>query len=129
MSNPQNINFWSGKNYMKRDSTSGTTTLAAPVTAMGAGGYFRTTAIIGHSLAVVPFCRVFYQPFKDGVIYPAQGNRLVGTVQKIDGTNNFGPICLATPTSTTLTIEIGFDANTLTGSYTVYYVLYKDYAL
>lgn len=127
--NPTNINFWTEKNYMKRDTSSGATSIAAPVTAYGTGGYYRTTFSIFHDLGEIPFFRVYYEPFKDGVIYPAQGSRIEGEVQKVDNSANFGPVCFGNPTATILTIEIGFDDNTLTGTYPIYWAIYRDYQL
>lgn len=123
-----NVNFWTAKNYMKRD-LSGSTSIAAPTTLYGTGGYYRTTFTVLHNLGTIPFFRVYYQPFKDGVIYPAQGNRIIGSIEKIDNSGSIGPICLANPTSSNLTIEVGFQNNTLTGTFPIYWVIYRDYGL
>jgi hypothetical protein len=121
------INFWSGKNYMKRDVSSGTASLNAPATPMSSN--YITVYTITHNLGFIPFVRLYYQPFKDGAIYNAQGSRINSRVRKIDGTANYGPYCLGTVTSTTLRIELGYYTNALTGTYPVYWVIYKDYTL
>lgn len=115
------------KNYLKRDESSGSSQMAAPATSYE--GIFRTTLTIPHTLGKVPFVRVYYEPYKDGVIYNAQGNRLQGYITKIDGTNTRAPYCLVTPSANSITIELGYTSNALTGNYNVYWVIYKDYAL
>lgn len=123
-----NLYFWSGKNYMKRDATTGSQPVAAPVTL--AYGQYVTQTVITHDLGIIPFFRIFYEPFKDGVIWEALGTR---NQQFATNPRNqagvTGPYLIGFPETTTLTIELGYSSNTLTGTYPIYYVIYKDYGI
>lgn len=127
MSDPTNINFWSGKNYMKRDSSTGVSNLAAPVTANF--GIFTTQSIITHNLGIVPFFELYYEGFKDNVVWTTLGSRTSGNAINPANTAQAGPYCLGFADTTTLTLEIGYSNNTLTGTYPVYYIIYKDFGI
>lgn len=129
MSDPTNINFWTAKNYMKRDVSTGSQNVAAPVTSEYLGLIFVTRTVITHNLGFVPYFSVFYEPFKDGVIWEPLGTRNGQTVNNPRNTAVLGPYCIAWPTTTTLTVEIGYKNNTLTGTYPIYYIIYKDYGI
>lgn len=129
MSEPNNVTFWSGKNYMKRDISSGQDNLAAPSILLFSANY-TTQKVITHNLGIVPFFDVYYEPFKDGVIWEAGiGARSNASVVNPRNTAQTGPYCLGYADETTLTIEIGYLDATLTGTYPVYWVIYKDYGL
>lgn len=123
------LNFWSGKNYMKRDTSTGSTSIAAPLTSAYGGGLFITQFIVTHNLGFIPFFSVFYEPFKDGIVWEVLGNRNQGLAVNPTNTAATGPYCIAWPTTTLLTIEIGYDTNTLTGTYPIYWVIYRDYGI
>ena len=123
-----NLNFWSGKNYMKRDAFTGTQAIAAPVTPAYTTQYM-TQAVITHNLGITPFFNIFYEPFKDGVIWEALGTRNQGNVFNPNNTAQTGPYLLGFADTTTLTVELGYTTNGLTGTYTIYYVIYKDYGI
>jgi hypothetical protein len=118
------INFWSGKNYMKRDSSSGSQAVAAPATLL-LGNYVTITPI-PHNLGFVPMFRTYYEPFQNGVIYPPMGNRIVGETL-VNGVS--GPYLVCWADATNIYLELGYWKNTLTGTYLIYYVIYRDYAL
>lgn len=122
-----NLNFWSGKNYMKRDATTGTTSMAAPVTAQF--GIFTTQLVITHNLGIVPFFTLYYEGFKDSVVWTAMGTRTRGSATNPRSTGSEGPYLIGFADATTLTVEIGYFNNTLTGTYPVYYTIYKDYGI
>ncbi len=122
------INFWSGKNYMKRDSSSGTLSVAAPSVSAYGGLNFLTTTTITHNLGAIPFFRVYYEPFKDSVIWPPLGDRGSARAENPNNLAHYGPYLVAWADTTTLTLELGYLSNALTGTYPLYYVIYKDYA-
>lgn len=112
---------------MKRDTITSSDNFAAPVTAKGTN--FVTTQVISHSLSIVPMFRLYYEPFADGVLYPPLGDRVDGFTTNPRNTSQKGPYILAWPSLTSLTIELGFESNTLTGTFLVYWVIYRDYGL
>lgn len=118
--------FVSGKNYMKRDPSSGSQAMAAPATALGSG-YYATNLVITHNLGYLPVYQLAYEPLQNGDIFPAIGTRNGNA--PIDGSTTRFPALLAWPTTTTLTIQLFFGDNTLTGTYNVYWVIYQVAAL
>lgn len=122
------INFTSAKNYMKRDASSGTQSVAAPVTSAFGGLNFITTTTIAHNLGSIPFFRLYYEPFKDGIVWPGLGSRGAASATNPTNTAQTGPYLIGWADSTNLTLELGYFTNGLTGTYTIYYVIYKDYA-
>lgn len=123
------INFWSGKNYMKRDSTTGSTSIGAPKTLSYGGAVYITQYTVTHNLGYVPFFSLFYEPFGDGVIWEALATRSQSSATNPRNTAQTGPYCLGFASTTTLTIEIGYSSNTLSANYPIYWVIYKDYQL
>jgi hypothetical protein len=125
-----NVFFTSGDNYMKRDPSTGSASLAAPVTSAYSGSLFVTNFTVTHNLGFVPMFRVYMEPFKDGTIWPPLTSRLVGeSVNPLNTSGAAGPGIIAWPTSTTLQIQIFYFSNTLTGTYPVYWVIYQDYTV
>lgn len=122
------INFWSEKNYMKR-FTAGTTSIAAPVTSAYNGSLYITQYTVTHDLGYVPFFSVQYEGFQNGIIWEPLGTRLAGEAINPTNTSDTGPYCVAWADTTTMTIEIGYFANTLTGTYPIYWVIYYDYGI
>lgn len=122
-----NLFFYTGKNYMKRDTSTVTLSMAAPVTAYN--GAFVTRSTITHSLNLIPMFEIYYEPFKDGVIWPAFGDRIVNNPVNPRSTGTTGPSLLAWATNTTLVVELGYPANTLTGNYNIYAIIYRDYGI
>lgn len=118
--------FVSDKNYMKRDPSSGFQAMAAPATPIGSG-YYVTNLVVTHNLGYLPVYQLGYEALQNGEIFPAIGAR--GGGPPIDGTTNNYPALLAWPTTTTLTIQLFFGSNTLTGTYNVYWVIYQVAAL
>lgn len=122
MTNP--LFFLSSRNYMKLDPSSGSANMAAPAT-ITTGSYYITNLVITHNLGFKPVFKVSYEPFKDGVRWPPLGNRLAASVTNpVDGSTR-GPVLLAWPTTTTLTIQLFYTDNTLTGTYPVYWDIYQ----
>lgn len=123
------LNFWSGKNYLKRDISSGSASMAAPATSAYGGTLFITQLTIPHTLNQIPMFNVYYEPFKDGVLWEPLATRSQSSAINPRNTAQTGPYSIAWPSSTGLTIEIGYSSNSLTGTYPVYYVIYRDYAI
>lgn len=113
---------------MKRDVSSGTVSVAAPVTPAFVTQY-ATQTVITHNLGIVPFFDLYYEPFKDNIIWEALGSRSQASTVNPSNTAQFGPYLLGFADTTTLTVELGYNANTLTGTYPIYYTIYRDYGL
>lgn len=122
-----NIFFTSENNYMKRDPSTGTANIAAPVTSVYSGALYVTTYVVQHNLRYIPTFRVAMEPFKDGVIWPPLCSRLDSAAVNPLNPTHFGPGIIAWPTSTQLNIQIFYNSNTLTGTYPIYWVIYDDY--
>ena len=121
-----NLNFVSNRNYLKRNSSTGSATMAAPTTVY-AGGY-ATLLTINHNLGFPPVFRAYYEPFKDGVIYPNFSTRSQGQAQNPNAAN-YGPCLIAWADSNNLYLQLYSFFNTFTGTYPVYWVIYQDFAL
>jgi hypothetical protein len=112
---------------MKRDPSSGSTTMAAP--SVSNFGIFTTRFTVTHNLGFLPMFRVEYEGFNDGVIWSPMGSRLAGNAVNPRNTGVTGPYLLAWPSTTQLTIELGYTTNTLGYTVPVYWVIYKDFIL
>lgn len=124
--------FTSQRNSMKRDPSSGSSNMAAPVTSAYSGYLFTTTKVISHNLGYPPTFRIAYEPFGDGIIWPMLTNRFQQTAQNPLNPVVNGPGVTAWIDSTApynLNIQLFYKDATLTGTYPVYYVIYQDFAL
>lgn len=122
----QPLFFVGSRNYMKRDPSSGSASVAAPATSVGFG-YYVTNYTVAHNLGYIPFFRAAYEPLKNGEIFSPIGVR--GGGAPIDGTTSAYPALLCWPTTTTLTLQLFYSDNTLTGLYNIYWVIYQVKAL
>lgn len=114
------------KNYLKRNSSSGTALIAAPATAapwVGATAFY-TPYTVTHNLGIIPKVRVYFEnSATDTKLYPAGGRRLSGLYPGLPGNSI---ICLWEVTITTLTITL--ESNTAkTGNRNIYWVIYEDF--
>lgn len=123
------IFFTAKRNYMKRDASSISANLDAPVTSAYSGSLYVTNYTVTHNLGFVPVFRIYYEPFGDGVIWPAMGTRLSQNAINPRSPGSTGPGLIASPTTTTLNLQLFYGTNALTGTYPVYWVIYKDYAI
>lgn len=115
------FSIYQAKNYMRRHSSTGSATVAAPATLVG--GLYRTTYTVTHSLGYVPQVRVYFEnSASDGKIYPAAGSR-VSTVYP--GLTLADCYCLWEVTSTTLTIYLEAFSSKV-GNRVIYWVVYED---
>jgi len=129
--------FESSLNYMKRDSSTGSNTMLGPSTSYYYGVFYGNDYVVTHNLGLitgfVPMFRVYYEPFGDGKIIKAQNNsNYVMENPPLTTAYPFvgGPTCLAKMNSTTLTISLYYQDNTLASNiYPIYWVIYKDYGL
>ena len=111
---------------MKRDVSTGSATFNPPTTSYL--GNYVTTLVVPHNLGIVPFFRLYYEGGKDGIIWETMSTRNQGAATNpIDGADM--PYLVGYADTVNLTIELGFYSNGLTGTYPVYYVIYKDYGL
>lgn len=114
--------YLSDKNVLKRHSSSGSQSVAAPATLTGLGDY-TTSITVSHNLGYLPQVRVYYEnSATDNKIYPAGGNRNGGTYLGLAVNSIY---CTYTLTTTALTISL-FSNTSKTGVRNVYYVIYED---
>jgi len=119
------LSLFGEKNYLKRDATSGTTSITAPSTLTAWGNYITTYNVV-HGLGYIPQVRVFFEDSAtDGKVYPAGGRRLAGTYPGIGGTPIF---CLWEADETSLSIILE-SFSSQSGSRNIYWVIYKDFEI
>jgi len=127
------IFFKDRRNLLKRGTVSGTVNMAAPTTgAYPVGGsptLYVTNLTIPHGLGYPPVFRYYSEPFGDGVVWPPLTDRLQGRSFNPNNLAQDGPGIIAWVDSTNLYLQLFYINNSLTGTYPVYYVLYKDFSL
>jgi hypothetical protein len=123
------IYFTSQRNSMKRDSSSGTANMAAPTVSAYSGTIYVTNLTVPHNLGYVPLFRYYYEPFRDGIVWVPLTDRLNGRATNPLNVAAFGPGIVGWADSTNLYLQLFYDTNALTGTYPVYYVIYKDFHL
>lgn len=130
--------FSSLRNSLKRDTTPpvGKTEvwrldMAAPSISAYTGQLKVTGAVIQHNLGYVPVFRYYYEPFRDGVIWPPLSGRLTGDAQNPTNTSQLGPGIIGWADSTNFYLQLFSDTldPDFTGTFPVYYVVYKDFKL
>lgn len=114
--------FTSKKNYLKRHTSSGQASVTGPGVLAAWFNYY-STYTVAHNLGYVPMVRVYYEPYKDGKIYPATGRRLSGLGP---GLAYGDTICLWEADTANLTIYLERALAPDTGAYPVYWVIYLD---
>mgnify|MGYP003543912598 CR=1 FL=1 len=124
------ITFTSKKNYLKRDSATGSTVVSAPSSVAGYGGGFikARTHTVSHGLGYIPQVRVYFENSDtDGRLYPAGGRRLGVDYVGLDPFGGGDLWCLYEVSDTTLTIYLECDSFfSPTGTRRLYWVIYKD---
>jgi hypothetical protein len=127
------INFWSGKNYMKRDSTSANLApinAAAPTVSKYGGAFYATDITINHGLGIIPMFSMYYEPFGDGVIWQPLPRSLGGNYfQNPINPGQYGPGLYGWVDINNVYLQLRFPNNTLTGTFPVYCVIYRDYGI
>lgn len=123
------IFFTSERNYMKRDPSSGSTSLGPPKTSAYSGYLYTTSYTVTHNLGYTPLFRAYYEPFGDGIIWPPMGTRIGQSVVNPNNTSQTGPGMIVYPNTAQIIIEIFYGSNTLTADYPVYWVIYQDYTI
>lgn len=118
------ISITSNKNYLKRDTSSGSTDMSAPATLQAWGGHM-STFVVAHNLGYIPLVRVYFDSANNGKIYPACGSRVSYVATGLSTGNDI--ICTYEVDETSLTIFL--DAfSSQTGTRPVYWVIYRDQA-
>lgn len=124
------ILFTSQKNYMKRDSSSGSDTMLGPNT--NETFYYTRDYTIDHNLGITPLFRVYYEPYNDGRVMEAYND---GQGYFSDPINTYGgtedaPVCFTKADNNQLTITLYFlDSSLSASSFPIYWVIYRDYGL
>ncbi len=111
--------FTRRKQYLKRSPFCDSVDMAAP-SVLAAWFNYSSELPIHHNLGYVPDVRVGYEPFADGVVYPATGRRLSGTGL---GLSPGDVICLWEVDETTLRIYLESSSSHV-GTIPVHYVIY-----
>lgn len=111
------------KNYLKRDPSSGSTSIAAP-SAYTSWFMYATTYTVAHNLGYIPLARVYFEnSATDGKVYPAGGVRNGLYPGLAYGTDCY---CLYELDENNLTIYLE-SGTAQTGNRTIYWVIYKDF--
>lgn len=118
----------SERNVLKRDSSSGNTRLAPPAT-LAYGGLYVTNYTVAHSLGYAPVFRYYLEPFGDGIIWPPLADRVTGYSTNPLNLSDTGPAITAWADETNLYLQLFYYDPSLTATYPVYWVIYKDYPL
>lgn len=127
-----NFQFISTRNYMKKHSSSGTSSMAGPSVDFWFGSGFKSTLTIPHNLGYVPLFRVYYEPYRDGRVMEAfQDNAwyLPESPNQVR-TSEIAPTMLAWADRTNLYVVLYFVNTSLSGfNYPIYHTIYKDYGV
>jgi hypothetical protein len=111
------------KNYLKRDPSSGKTSISAPTT-LGGYGLYVNSYTVSHNLGYIPRVRVYYEnSASDGKLYPAGGSRSSGTYTGLPANSI---ICLWELDTTNLTIYLESKVAQV-GSRNIYWIIYQDF--
>lgn len=124
-----NMYYLSTRNAMKRDPSSGSADMAAPSTSAYSGTVYVTNKTIPHNLGKTPVFRYYSEPFGDGVIWPPLSDRLSGASYNPNDLTQKGPGIIGWADNTNLYLQLFYFDNTLTGTFPVYWVLYRDFGL
>jgi hypothetical protein len=123
------IYFNSDKNYLKRSPASGQSSMLGPVTSEHGGYDFQRTTTINHGLGFVPFCRVYYEPFGNSMVFPIislPNDRRANNI--FTSGSSTGPGLIYWADSSNLYIKLYYQNATLAAnSYPIYYVIYEDF--
>jgi hypothetical protein len=106
--------------------------MAAPSTGafvFGSPQLYVTNLTIPHNLGYAPVFRFYYEPFNDGIIWPPLTDRSQGEAFNPSNNAVTGPGLIAWVDSTNLYLQLFYPNNTLTGTFPVYWVIYKDFQL
>lgn len=115
--------FYSGKNYMRRHSSTGSQAVAAPSNSESHG--FTTDITVNHGLGYVPVVRVYFDSANNGRLYPAGGNPNGGTYWGLSSNSVY---CLFTVDTNNLYIQLVSNTSKV-GTRDVYYVVYENEAV
>lgn len=115
------LSFWSGANYMKRDSSTDSATMT-----LGASGA-TTSLVISHSLGFIPFFDVSAEVDTTDTLWAGEKVNIY-TDTSLSGVSPVDPQLLFWCDTTKLTIQlINNTSPTATGTRLVEWVIYKDY--
>lgn len=124
--------FITTRNYMKKDPSSGTGTMAGPSVSQYFGNYYTTTRVIAHNLGYVPLFRVYYEPYRDGRVMEAFQDTAYYLPTEPNGLKliEVAPTLMSYADETNLYLELCFVFNTLSGfNFNVHWTIYKDYGM
>lgn len=127
-----NFQFISNRNYMKKHSSSGATTMLGPNVDFWFGSGYKRQLTIPHNLGYVPMFRVDYEPYRDGRVMEAfQDNAwfLPSSPNEVRVTE-VAPTLMAWADTFNLYLSLYYINNGLaSNSYPVYYTIYEDYGV
>lgn len=126
------LQFDSRENYMKKRIIKSTTMNGPNVVSAYTTTYQRTLAIPHGEVGRIPYCRVYYEPFRDGRITNAYED---SQDWLSDPPNNYGgsasaPICCYWVDETNLYVMLRYTTNALSATaFPIHYIIYRDYGL
>lgn len=127
-----NFQFISDKNYMKRDSSTISTTMLGPNVLRFSGSWYTRDLEINHNLGYVPLFRLYYEAFQDGKLMEAfqDTNYSLPNPPNANRGVDDGPTCLSWADDTKIYIRLFFPTTALSAiSFPIYCVIYKDYGI
>lgn len=130
------VQFTTLRNYMKRTSTTISTTMLGPNTSRYSGSFYTRDLVIPHGVNrdsttnKVPMFRAYYEPYRDGAVYEAfqDTQYYYSTPINTYGGTEDAPTMLAFADRDNITFRLFFTQNTLAAlSFNVHCIIYQDY--
>lgn len=131
------LQFNSNRNYMKRTTTTISTTMLGPNTSRFFGSYYTRDLVIAHGLNTgkpaqhrIPMFRAYYEPYRDGKVFEAfqDTQYYYSTPINTYGGTEDAPTMLAFADDTNVTFRLFFTQVTLAAlSFNVHAIIYQDY--
>lgn len=128
------LQFDSRRNYMKKAKIL-STTMPGPNSSSSYTGTYERTITIPHGITsgVTPFCRVFYEPWRDGRITAAYEDSQDWLA---DPPNNYGgfpgnaPVCSYWADETNVYIQLRYLTNTFASTnFPIHVIAYRDFGV
>lgn len=124
--------FLSTRNYMKRHSSSGSSTMQGPDTSRFFGSYYTRDFEVEHGLGYVPLFRAYYEPFQNAEVIEAfqDGQYYFSYPINTYGGTEDAPTALVWADENKLYIRLYFfDTRFQVTNFNIHWVIYQDYGV
>lgn len=128
------LQFDSRRNYMKKAKIA-STMMAGPNNQSSYILQYERTVAIPHGIpgGRVPFCRVYYEPWRDGRItqaYEDSQNWLSDPPNNYGGYPGNAPVCSYWVDETNVYVQLRYETNTFASTdFPIHVIAYRDYGL